>query len=72
MSTVKSKNRQSPASKFLSGSGPNPVPKTKQHKVGSRARKFIQDAMQEIGDQDRENTPTRSATVADDLSTIIR
>ena len=55
MSAKKADNRESSVLAFLSGRGPNPIPECKRGEPGPLEKKFIDEAMQEIAEQDRAN-----------------
>ena len=72
MSNNNAASRQSSALEFLSGNGPNPIPEKKRSKGGPLEKKFVNEAMQEISMQDRENDLKEVPTVAEDLIAVIR
>ena len=72
MSNDKAVKRQSSALEFLSGNGPNPIPKIKRSKGGPFEKQFISEAMQEIAEQDRENARKSAPTVVEDLIAVMR
>ncbi|MBJ7312129.1 hypothetical protein ACFOLJ_04260 [Rugamonas sp. CCM 8940] len=65
-------NCQSPALEFLSGSGSNPIPDNKRQKIGPLGATFVDEAMREIAEQDRENERKSGSGVADDLMAVLR
>ena len=57
---------------FLSGRGPNPIPENKRGNAGPLAKKFIDEAMQDIAEQDRANEQKPAPSVADILMAVMR
>jgi predicted transcriptional regulator len=72
MSAKKADTRESVVLAFLSGRGPNPVPERKHGDAGPLEKKFIDEAMQEIAEQDRANERKAAPSVADTLLAVMR
>ena len=72
MSNKNAVHRQSSALEFLSGDGPNPIPEEKRRKGGPLEKKFVDEAMQEIEEQDREIARKSPPTVVEDLIAVMR
>ncbi len=60
-------NRESTVLAFLSGNGLNPIPEKKRRESGPLVKEFINEAMQEIVEQDRENEHKSNPSVVEDL-----
>lgn len=72
MSTKKPENRDSAVLAFLSGSGPNPIPENKRGQAGPLTKKFMDEAMLEIAEQDKANESKAPQSVANDLMAVMR
>lgn len=72
MSAKKTDNRESPVLVFLSGRGPNPTSENKRSEAGPFEKKFLDEAMQEIAEQDRANERKATPSVADMLMAVMR
>ncbi len=72
MSTKKTENRDGAVLAFLSGSGPNPIPENKRNEAGPLTKKFMDEAMLEIAEQDKANESKAPPSVADDLMAVMR
>lgn len=72
MSAKKADNRESSVLAFLSGRGSNPIPEGKRGEAGPLEKKFIDEAMQEIAEQDRANERKATPSVADTLVAVMR
>jgi predicted transcriptional regulator len=72
MSTKKTENRDGAVLAFLSGRGPNPIPENKRNEAGPLTKKFMDEAMLEIAEQDKANESKAPPSVADDLMAVMR
>ncbi|MDI9330630.1 MAG: hypothetical protein QM527_04850 [Alphaproteobacteria bacterium] len=65
-------HRDGVVSAFLSGRGPNPIPEKKRVKPGPLEKKFVNDAMREIAEQDKENSRKITPSLSDELLNVLR
>lgn len=72
MSAKKAVDSQSTVLAFLSGREHNPIPEGKRGEPGPLGKKFIDEAMQEIAEQDRNNEHSATPSVADTLMAVMR
>lgn len=72
MSTQKADNRESSVLAFLSGGGPNPIAQHQRSEAGPVEKKFIDEAMQDIAQQDRANERKAAPRVTDTLMAAMR
>ena len=72
MSVKKTDDRESSVLAFLSGRGPNPFPENKRGEAGPLEKKFIDEAMKDIAEQDRANDLRPEPSVAETLMAVMR
>jgi len=72
MGTKKTENRDGAVQAYLAGRGPKPIPDVKRNGAAPLTKKFMDEAMLEIAEQDKANESKAAPTVADDLMAVMR
>ena len=72
MGTKKTENRDGAVRAYLAGRGPKPIPDDKRNGAAPLTKKFMDEAMLEIAEQDKANESKAAPTVADDLMAVMR